>query len=92
MSVRRSRVWVGGSDTTAVALAAALGADYAEICSDVDGVYSTDPRQVPAAVHLKNLNYDEMQSLSDAGAKVLHAEAVEWPEGSTSKLMRVNAW
>ena len=71
----------GGSDTTAVALAAALGADYAEICSDVDGVYSTDPRQVPAAVHLKNLNYDEMQSLSDAGAKVLHAEAVEWARG-----------
>jgi aspartate kinase len=68
----------GGSDTTAVALAAALKADYAEICSDVDGVYSTDPRQVPQAVHLTELNYDEMQSLSDAGAKVLHAEAVEW--------------
>lgn len=68
----------GGSDTTAVALAAALKADYAEICSDVDGVYSTDPRQVPEAVHLTELNYDEMQSLSDAGAKVLHAEAVEW--------------
>lgn len=68
----------GGSDTTAVALAASLGADYAEICSDVDGVYSTDPRKVPNAVHLKDLTYDEMQSLSDAGAKVLHAEAVEW--------------
>ena len=68
----------GGSDTTAVALAAALKADYAEICSDVDGVYSTDPRKVPEAVHLTELNYDEMQSLSDAGAKVLHAEAVEW--------------
>lgn len=68
----------GGSDTTAVALAAALKADYAEICSDVDGIYSTDPRQVPDAVHLAELDYDEMQSLSDAGAKVLHAEAVEW--------------
>ena len=68
----------GGTDTTAVALAASLNADYAEICSDVDGVYSTDPRLVPEAVHLAELNYDEMQALSDAGAKVLHAEAVEW--------------
>jgi aspartate kinase len=68
----------GGTDTTAVALAAALNADYAEICSDVDGVYSTDPRRVPEAVHLPELNYDEMQAFSDAGAKVLHAEAVEW--------------
>lgn len=68
----------GGSDTTAVALAAALDAEYAEICSDVDGVYSTDPRAVNSAKHLDELSYDEMQSLSDAGAKVLHAEAVEW--------------
>ncbi len=68
----------GGSDTTAVALAAALNATYAEICSDVDGVYSTDPRLVPSARHIDALSYDEMQSLSDAGAKVLHAEAVEW--------------
>ena len=68
----------GGSDTTAIALAAALNATYAEICSDVDGVYSTDPRLVPSARHIDALSYDEMQSLSDAGAKVLHAEAVEW--------------
>ena len=68
----------GGSDTTAVALAAALNADYAEICSDVDGIYSTDPRHVPDALHIAHLSYDEMQSLADSGAKVLNAEAVEW--------------
>ena len=68
----------GGSDTTAVALAAALNATYAEICSDVDGVYTSDPRSVPSAQHIGKLSYDEMQSMSDAGAKVLHAEAVEW--------------
>ena len=68
----------GGSDTTAVALAAALNADYAEICSDVDGVYSTDPKQLPDAKHIAHLNYEEMQSLADSGAKVLNAEAVEW--------------
>jgi len=68
----------GGSDTTAVALAAALGADYAEICSDVDGVYSADPRVVPSARRVEHLSYEEMQTLADSGAKVLNAEAVEW--------------
>ena len=68
----------GGSDTTAVALAAALEADYAEICSDVDGVYSADPRQVPGAGRIDVLSYDQMQVLADGGAKVLNAEAVEW--------------
>lgn len=68
----------GGSDTTAVALAAALGAEYAEICSDVDGVYSADPRVVPEARRLDEISYEEMQVLADAGAKVLNAEAVEW--------------
>jgi aspartokinase len=68
----------GGSDTTAVALAAALNADYAEICSDVDGIYSTDPRQLDEARHIAHLRYEEMQSLADSGAKVLNAEAVEW--------------
>jgi aspartate kinase len=67
----------GGSDTTAVALAAALGADC-EIYSDVDGVYSADPRVVPAAQHLPRLGYDEMQELAEHGAKVLNAQAVEW--------------
>ena len=68
----------GGSDTTAVALAAALNADYAEICSDVDGVYSADPRTVPDATRIEQMSYEEMQSLADGGAKVVHAEAVEW--------------
>jgi len=68
----------GGSDTTAVALAAALGADYAEICSDVDGVYSADPRIVENTQRIEEMSHEEMQSLADAGAKVLNAEAVEW--------------
>lgn len=68
----------GGSDTTAVALAAALNADFVEICSDVDGVYSADPRVAQGAVRVSELSYDEMQTLADSGAKVLNAEAVEW--------------
>lgn len=66
----------GGSDTTAVALAAALGADC-EIYSDVDGIFSADPRVVPDAKKLESLSLDEMQELAAAGAKVLNAEAVE---------------
>jgi aspartate kinase len=72
----------GGSDTTAVALAAALGAKYAEICSDVDGVYSTDPRICHNAKKLDVLDYETMQVLADSGAKVLNAEAVEWAKRS----------
>jgi aspartate kinase len=68
----------GGSDTTAVALAAALSAEYCEICSDVDGVYSADPRVVPEAKRLDAISYDEMQELAEHGAKVLNAQAVEW--------------
>src|SRR6201988_731697 len=68
----------GGSDTTAVAMAAALGADYCEICSDVDGVYSADPRVVPAARRIGVLSYEETQELAEAGAKVLNAQAVEF--------------
>jgi aspartate kinase len=68
----------GGSDTTAVALAAALTAEYCEICSDVDGVYSADPRVVPEALRLDEVSYDEMQELAEHGAKVLNAQAVEW--------------
>ncbi|MBI4511451.1 MAG: aspartate kinase [Deltaproteobacteria bacterium] len=67
----------GGSDTTAVALAAALGAEYCEICSDVDGVYSGDPRVVAAPRLLRDVSYDEMQELAEHGAKVLNAQAVE---------------
>ena len=67
----------GGSDTTAVALAAALGAECCEICSDVDGVYSADPRLVGAAELLAAISHDQMLELAAHGAKVLHAEAVE---------------
>jgi aspartate kinase len=68
----------GGSDTTAVALAAALEAEVCEICSDVDGVYTADPRVVPEWKRLSELSHDEMQELSLAGAKVLNAQAVEF--------------
>lgn len=68
----------GGSDTTAVVLAAALHADECEICSDVDGVYSADPRAVPSAVRLDALTLDEALALAGHGAKVLYEEAVAW--------------
>jgi aspartate kinase len=68
----------GGSDTTAVAMAAALGAEYCEICSDVDGVYSADPRVVASAKRIGALSYEETQELAEAGAKVLNAQAVEF--------------
>lgn len=67
----------GGSDTTAVALAAALGAEYCEICSDVDGVYTADPRVVSTAQMLNAISHDEMLELAAHGAKVLHAGCVE---------------
>jgi len=68
----------GGSDTTAVALAAALDADVCEIYTDVDGVFSADPRAVPAARKLKTVTYDEMLELAASGAKVLHLRCVEY--------------
>jgi aspartate kinase len=68
----------GGSDTTAVALAAALGADVCEIYSDVDGVYSADPRIVPNAKHLPTVSYEEMLELAASGAKILHLRCVEY--------------
>ncbi|MBI5488226.1 MAG: aspartate kinase [Deltaproteobacteria bacterium] len=68
----------GGSDTTAVALAAALDAEACEIYSDVDGVYSADPRVVPGARHLPEISYAEMQEMAQAGAKVMNAQAVEF--------------
>ena len=68
----------GGSDTTAVAMAAALGAEYCEICSDVDGVYTADPRVVPAARRIGTMSYEETQELAESGAKVLNAQAVEF--------------
>jgi len=68
----------GGSDTTAVALAAALNADRCEIYSDVDGVYSADPAVVADARHLPEVSFPVMQEMSTAGAKVLHASAVQF--------------
>ena len=67
----------GGSDTTAVALAAALHADACEIYTDVDGVYTADPRHVPGARKLKEITYDEMLELATLGAGVLHNRSVE---------------
>ncbi|GAA2333298.1 aspartate kinase [Saccharopolyspora halophila] len=68
----------GGSDTTAVAVAAALEADVCEIYTDVDGVYTADPRIVPDAKHLDRITSEEMLELAATGAKVLHLRAVEY--------------
>ncbi|MDF1564695.1 MAG: aspartate kinase [Deltaproteobacteria bacterium] len=68
----------GGSDTTAVALAAALGAEYCEICTDVDGVYSADPRRVPEARRIESIGQEEMLALAAGGGKVLHRAAVDY--------------
>ncbi len=68
----------GGSDTTAVALAGALGADRCEIYTDVDGVFTADPRMVTAAQHVSGITYEEMLELAANGAKVLHLRCVEY--------------
>lgn len=68
----------GGSDTTAVALAAALDADVCEIYTDVDGVYTADPRVAPDARLLDTITYEEMLELAAAGAKILHLRSVEY--------------
>ena len=70
----------GGSDTTAVALAAALHAKQCYIYSDVDGIYSADPNKVKQAKKLKNISYEEMHALASEGAKVLHDRCVEIAE------------
>ena len=75
----------GGSDTSAVALAAAFGADLCQIFTDVDGVYTTDPRVAPNAVKLEEITYDEMLELASQGAQVLHNRSVE-----LAKKYRVN--
>lgn len=67
----------GGSDTSAVAIAAALNADRCDIYTDVEGVYTTDPRVVPNATSLENISYEEMLELARVGANVLHPRAVE---------------
>ena len=68
----------GGSDTSAVALAAALGADECQIYTDVDGVYTTDPRVVPEARRLHNITFEEMIEMASAGSKVLQIRSVEF--------------
>ena len=68
----------GGSDTSAVALAAALEAERCEIYSDVDGVYTSDPNMIKDAKHLPELSYQQIQEMSEAGAKVLNAQAVQF--------------
>ncbi|MBR3909677.1 MAG: aspartate kinase [Anaerotignum sp.] len=77
----------GGSDTSAVALAAALGADICEIYTDVEGVYTADPRVVPDAVKLDEISYDEMLELASLGAKVLHHRSVEVAKKYNVKLV-----
>ena len=67
----------GGSDTTAVALQASLGADKCYIFSDVDGIYSSDPNMITIAKKLDEISFDEMQEVADAGAKVLHNRCIE---------------
>ncbi len=68
----------GGSDTTGVAIAAALGADHCEIYTDVDGIYTADPRIVPDARKIPRISYEEMLDLASLGAKVLQLRAVEF--------------
>jgi len=68
----------GGSDTTAVALAAVLGADACEINTDVDGVYTTDPRLLPEARRVDVISYDEMLELASLGAGVMHSRSIEF--------------
>ena len=77
----------GGSDTSAVALAAALGADICEIYTDVEGVYTADPRVEPDAVKLDENSYDEMLELASLGAKVLHHRSVEVAKKYNVKLV-----
>ncbi len=77
----------GGSDTTAVALAAAIKADLCEIYTDVDGIYTTDPRIVKNARKLNEISYDEMLELAHLGAAVLHPRAVEYAKHYNVKLV-----
>ncbi len=77
----------GGSDTTAVALAAAIKADLCEIYTDVDGIYTTDPRIVKNARKLDEISYDEMLELAHLGAAVLHPRAVEYAKHYNVKLV-----
>jgi len=77
----------GGSDTTAVALAGALNARWCEICSDVDGIYSADPRAVPDAIRLDKISLEEALAMARNGARVLHDEAVAYAHKSGIELL-----
>jgi aspartate kinase len=77
----------GGSDTTAVALASALNADKCDIFTDVEGVFTADPRLVENAVKLKNISYDEMLNYTTMGAKVLHNRSVEFGKNNGVKIV-----
>jgi aspartate kinase len=76
----------GGSDTTAVALAVVLGADECQILTDVDGVYTTDPRMVPEARRLPTMSFEEMLELAGQGSRVLHLRSVEFAARHGMKL------
>jgi aspartate kinase len=76
----------GGSDTTAVALAVVLGADECQILTDVDGVYTTDPRMVPEARRLPRVSFEEMLELAGQGSRVLHLRSVEFAARHGMKL------
>jgi aspartate kinase len=83
---------IGASDKTAVILAASLKADQCEIYTDVDGVYTSDPRVVPQARRLKSISCDEMLELATSGAKVMNSEAVEWAKKFDIKLVVKHAF
>ncbi|HYW75314.1 MAG TPA: aspartate kinase, partial [Gammaproteobacteria bacterium] len=82
----------GGSDTTAVALAAALEAERCEICSDVDGIYSADPRVVPEAMRIERMAYEDMLALARHGARVLNARAVEYARETATPVYAVSTF
>src|ERR687896_2221146 len=82
----------GGSDTSAVALAAALKADECEIYTDVDGIYTTDPRLAPEARKLDRISYDEMLELASAGAGVMHSRSIEFAKKYDVPLMVRNSF
>ncbi len=82
----------GGSDTSAVVLAASLGLDHCEIYTDVDGIYTTDPRIEPKAKKISHISYDEMLDLASLGAKVLHPRAVEVAKEKGVKLMVLSSF
>ncbi|HEX5314879.1 MAG TPA: aspartate kinase [Gammaproteobacteria bacterium] len=82
----------GGSDTTAVALAAALGAERCEICSDVDGIYTADPRVVTSAKRIERMAYEDMLALARHGARVLNARAVGYALRTATPVFSVSSF